>query len=73
MYRVEYKESHPSELITYLKPWLGDFIFHNYVYKWQEKEFKYYLQHIPQNTIVSCIDLFENNVFRVQNENQNMH
>ncbi len=55
---VEYKDTPPNELITYLKPQLGDFIVHNYVSQWQEKEFKYYLQHILQDTIMSCIDLF---------------
>ncbi len=65
MSRVEYKKSRPSELISYLKPQLGDFIIHNYVFKWQEKELKYYLQHMPQEIVVSCIDFSENYVFRV--------
>ncbi len=52
MSKVEYKESHPSELIAYLKPQLGDFTVHNYVFKWRE-ELKYYLQHVPQDIIMS--------------------
>jgi hypothetical protein len=52
MSKVEYKESHPSELIAYLKTQLGDFTVHNYVSKWRE-ELKYYLQHVPQDIIMS--------------------
>jgi len=46
---------------------------HNYVSQWQEKEFRNYLQHILEDVVVSCIKLFENYVFMVQNEIQDMH
>jgi hypothetical protein len=73
MSRVEYKYTIHNELIAYLNPQLGDFIVHNHVSQWPKKEFKYYLQHIPQNIIVSCIDFSENYAFKVQNEIQDMH
>ncbi len=38
-----------------------------------EKEFKNYLQHTLEDVVVSCIDFFENYVFMVQNEIQDMH
>ncbi len=56
-----------------LKPQLGDFIMHNYVSQWQEKEFRNYLQHIHEDIVVSCADYFDNYVFMVQNEIQGMH
>ncbi len=34
---------------------------------------KYYLQHIPKATIMSCINFFKNYAFEVQNEIQDMH
>jgi hypothetical protein len=37
---VEYKNTPLNELIFYLEPCFGDFIVHNYVSYWQEKEFK---------------------------------
>jgi hypothetical protein len=30
MSQVQYKVTTPTKLIAYLKPWLGDFIAHNY-------------------------------------------
>ncbi len=56
-----------------MKPQLGDFIVHNYVSQWQEKEFKNYLQYIPKDVVLSCIDFSDNYVFIVQNEIQYMH
>ncbi len=56
-----------------MKPQLGDFIVHNYVLQWHEKEFKNYLQCIPKDVVISCIDFSDNYVFMVQNEIQYMH
>jgi hypothetical protein len=71
--RVEYYETTPREMIEYLKPKLKEFVIHNFVAKWQEKEFKAYVPNLPRNTIVFYIDFFENYAFKVQNKTQDMH
>ncbi len=60
-------------MIEYLEPKLKEFVIHNFVAKWQEKEFKAYVPNLPPNTIVSCIDFFENYAFKIQNKIQDMH
>jgi hypothetical protein len=60
-------------MIEYLKPKLKKFVIHNFVAKWQEKELKAYVPNLPPNTIVSCIDFFDNYAFKVQNKIQHMH
>jgi hypothetical protein len=32
--KVEYHDTHPSELIEYLKPHLKAFVLHNFISKW---------------------------------------
>jgi hypothetical protein len=40
MSQVQYKDTTPFELITYLKSGLGDFSAHNYGSQWQKKNSK---------------------------------
>jgi hypothetical protein len=65
--RIEYCETRLNDLIEYLKPKL-EVVIHNFTSKWQEKEFKTYVPNMPLNTIVSCIDFFENYAFKIHNE-----
>jgi hypothetical protein len=51
---------------------LQEFVLQNFTSKWQEKEFKSHVPNLPLNTILSCIDFFENCAFKVQNEIQDM-
>ncbi len=71
--KVEYRETQPSQFIGYLKLKLKDFVMHNFMAKWQEKEFKSSIPNFPPNTILSCIDFSENYAFKAQNEIQDMH
>jgi hypothetical protein len=70
--RFMYNDTRLLQLIDYLKLHLSNFVVHNFIVHWQEKEFKRLLKHIPKDTIVSCID-FENYAMKVQNEIQDMH
>jgi hypothetical protein len=70
---VEYCETKPSHFIGYLKPKLQEFVAHNFIFKWQDNEFKSSIPNLPHNTILSCIDFSENYAFKVQNEIQDMH
>jgi hypothetical protein len=71
--RMTYNDTRPVELIEYLKPCLLEFVVHNFVTCWQKKEFKRFLKHILENTIISCIDFSENYALKVQNEIHDMH
>jgi hypothetical protein len=71
--RVEYHDTHPSELFEYLKPCLKDFVFHNFISRWQDIQFKDSLINVPKDTIISCVDFSENYTLMVHNEIQNMH
>jgi hypothetical protein len=54
-------------------PYLLEFVVHNFVVYRQEKEFKGFLKHILEDTIVSCIDFSKNYALKVHNEIQDMH
>jgi hypothetical protein len=47
--RVEYCETQSSQLTGYLKPRLQEFVMHNFILKWQEKEFKSFVKKLPPN------------------------
>jgi len=66
--RVEYCETQPSQLIGYLRPKLKELVMHNFMSKWQKKEFKSFVPNLPLNTILFCINFLENYAFKVQNE-----
>ncbi len=71
--KVMYNDTTPIDLIKDLKPRLLNFVLHNFVACWQEKEFKGFLKHILEDTIASCIDFSNNYAMKVQNEIQDMH
>jgi len=71
--RMMYNDTRLVELIEYLKPCFLEFVVHNFVAHWQEKEFKGFLKHIPEDIIISCINFFENYALKVQNEIHDMH
>ena len=61
----EYKRIKPSELTQHLKPYLQDFIIHNYVIAWQDLQFKELFVFVLHGSINSC---HENYTMKVQNE-----
>jgi hypothetical protein len=66
-------ETLPRILIDYLKPKLVEYVLHNFISKWQEKEFKRTLSRLQPDTILSCIDFSQNYSMEVQDEVQSMH
>jgi len=56
-----------------LKPKLKTFVTHNFVARWQDKEFKQAIKSFPKDTVVSIVDFVENYKFKIQNEVQSMH
>jgi len=49
------------------------FVRHNFVARWQDKQFQNCLKTFPSDTIVSIIHFVENYSFGIQNEVQSMH
>ena len=70
---MEYRESPPRELIAYLKSKLQAFVLQNYIATWQDFQFRELFGSVPADTLISCVDFFENYTLKVQNEIQSMH
>ena len=68
-----YKKTTSDEFIDYLKPKLDFFVKHNFVARWEDKQFRECLKSFPQDSVVSIVDFAENYTFEVQNEVQSMH
>jgi hypothetical protein len=58
----------PSEFFTFLKLKLIEFVIHNFEAKWQDAQFKSYLDNLTNDQIVTVIDFDENYFFKEQNE-----
>ena len=71
--QLQYMETPPRVLIDYLKPRLVEYIVHNFISKWQEKEFKRTLSRLMPDTILYCIDFNQNYSMKVHDEVQLMH
>lgn len=71
--KVLYNETSPKELISYFKPRLQSFVTHNFIAKWQDHHFKLIFMTIPNGSIISCVDFFQNYTMWVKNEIQSMH
>jgi hypothetical protein len=63
-----YKKTKNEKCIEYFKPKLKNVVKHNFVLRWQDKQFKASIVSFPKNTIVSIVDFIENYSFEVQNE-----
>ncbi len=57
---------------VYLKPKLMGFVVHNFE-KWQDAQFKCYLENLTKEQIVIAIDFVEKYYFKKQNEIQSQH
>jgi hypothetical protein len=70
---MQYHDTQPSELFEYLKPYLKDFLFHNFISRWQDVQFKDSLINVIKDTIIFCVDFSNNYTLMAHNETQNMH
>jgi hypothetical protein len=70
---LQSKITPPFEFIAYLKPKLMGFVVHNFEAKWQDAQFKSYLENLTKEKIVIVIDFAENYYFKKQNEIQSQH
>ncbi len=68
-----YKKTSNDEFVHYLKPKLQTFVRHNFVFKWQDKQFKSSIKSYPHQIVVSIVDFAKNYTFETQNEIQYMH
>ncbi len=68
-----YKQTTSNELVDYLKPKLQQFVKHNFVVCWHDKEFKTCIKSFSIITVISIVDFVKNYSFEVQNEVQSMH
>jgi len=68
-----YKKSNNEKSIEYFKPKLQNFVKHNFVSRWKNKQFKAYFFSFPKNTVVFIMDFAENYSLEVQNEVQFTH
>ena len=66
--QLQYMETPSRVLIDYLKSKLIKYVLHNFILKWQEKEFKRILSRLMLDTILSCIDFSQNYSMKVQDE-----
>ncbi len=68
-----YKKTNNEKSIKYFKPKLQNFVKHNFVSRWQNKQFKASIISFPENIIVFIVDFAENYSFEVQIDMQFMH
>lgn len=66
--RLECKLTPAIEFIDFARSKLPDFIMHNFVSKWQERQFRLCKDSLAEDTILSIVDFAENYTFTVQNE-----
>jgi hypothetical protein len=63
-----YKKTDNEKSIEYFKPKLQNFVKHNFVSRWKNKQFKAFIVSFPKNKVVFIVDFAENYSFEVQNE-----
>jgi hypothetical protein len=63
--KVEFHETPPIELISYLKLQLKMFILHNFLARWQDVQFKELLETMLEGVVISCVDFFENSTMKI--------
>ncbi len=61
-----YKKTNSDEFVHYLKPKLQTFIRHNFVSRWQDKQFKSNIKSFPHQIVVSVVDFDENYTFETR-------
>jgi HD-GYP domain-containing protein (c-di-GMP phosphodiesterase class II) len=71
--KLIYKSTKNNELIEYLKPKLQYFVSHNFIARWQDQQFRNYLENFPNNIIILVINFAKTYNFEIMNEVQSMH
>jgi hypothetical protein len=62
-----------KEFLLYAIPKIKEFVIHNFVAKWQDKEFKKCVLSLKERKMVSLVDYVEKYTFKSQNEVQSEH
>lgn len=68
-----YKKTTSDVFVDYLKEESQAFVTHNFVSRWEDKQFKHAIKAFPKDTVVSIEKFAKNNKFEVQNEVLSMH
>lgn len=71
--RLEYKVTTPREFLLYSEPKIKQFVWHQFVARWQDSQFKNSVQDLKQGEILSLIDFAENYSYKGQSEIQSQH
>jgi hypothetical protein len=70
---LQYKELIAKVFLDYLQPRLKKFIYHNYVYHFQDEQYHTRIWSFPKKIILFAIDFEENYTFQDYHEIQEMH
>jgi hypothetical protein len=70
---LQYKESIAKVLLDYLQPRLKKFIYHNYVYHFQDEQYHTCMESFPKDSILFTINIAKDYIFQDYHEIQEMH
>ncbi|KAG0631145.1 hypothetical protein M758_1G230800 [Ceratodon purpureus] len=71
--RLEYKVTIPREFLLYAEPKIKQFVWHQFVARWQDTKFKQSVQDLKPGEVLSLIDFAENYSYKGQSEIQSQH
>ena len=71
--RLEYKVTTARDFLLYAAPKMKQFVWHQFVARWQDSQFKNSVQDLKEGEIMSLIDFAENYSFKGQSEVQSQH
>lgn len=63
--KLVFLETHPTEMVDYLKKKVTYFVEHNFYARWQATQYRECMKHFPQDVVVSAIDFAENYGFAI--------
>jgi len=70
---LQYRETLARQFLAYAAPKVRQFLLHNHVYKWQERQYKNCLSTLKEGEVLSLVAFSENYTFKAQNEIQFEH
>jgi hypothetical protein len=70
---LQYKESIAKVFLDYLRPRVKKFIYHNYVYHFQDEQYHTCMESFPEDFILFIINVAKNYIFQNYHEIQEMH
>jgi hypothetical protein len=71
--RLQYKETTTQVFLSYSRPKLQKFVTQNFVARFQEEQYKIFLETFPLESVMFVIDFVENYTSMDFNEIQEMH